>query len=443
MPAPTATQGSDTLGHVAAAGPLRIPTLAGARPGARRGAARRGRARGAARGLGPDGRALARQGLGDRPLGADGPGARAPVSDLSARLSRPRSIAAFDGAHRPRRAGQRRRLGDRDHRRARRAAPADRPADRLHLGRQRLPDCRPRGHRAGRRSSTPGADAAYELAVEGLGLGRVIARPFVGAPGALHPHRQPPRLRDAAAARHAARSAHRGRRAGDRDRQGGRTCSPAAASPTSRPTTSDADGLDQLEAALDDGRRGLVFVNLVDFDTPVRPPQRRRRLRRQPRALRPPARPDRRTARRRRPAGHHRRPRQRSGDAEHRSLARVRAGAASPATGCGPGSSWACATPSPTSVRRSRRGSASSPCRPAPACSMRWAEAGRLYHVPAAPRHDDSPRPRATRSRRPVAAGGPQRRHQADGSGPSPRIRSGRRSSAIATASSTPRRSAG
>ena len=45
---------------------------------------------------------------------------------------------------------------------------------------------------------------------------------------------------------------------------------------TSRPTTSDDDGLDQLEAALDDGRRGLVFVNLVDFDTPVRAPQRRR-----------------------------------------------------------------------------------------------------------------------------------------------------------------------
>ena len=35
----------------------------------------------------------------------------------------------------------------------------------------------------------------------------------------------------------------------------------------SRPTTSDADGLDQLEAALDDGRRGLVFINLVDFDS--------------------------------------------------------------------------------------------------------------------------------------------------------------------------------
>ena len=41
-------------------------------------------------------------------------------------------------------------------------------------------------------------DIAYELVGEGLGLGRVIARPFVGAPGAFHAHRQSPRLRDAA-----------------------------------------------------------------------------------------------------------------------------------------------------------------------------------------------------------------------------------------------------
>ena len=41
-------------------------------------------------------------------------------------------------------------------------------------------------------------DVAYELAVEGLGVGRVIARPFVGTAGAFHAHRQSSRLRDAA-----------------------------------------------------------------------------------------------------------------------------------------------------------------------------------------------------------------------------------------------------
>ena len=42
-------------------------------------------------------------------------------------------------------------------------------------------------------------EVAYELAVEGLGVGRVIARPFVGAPGAFqrtanrHDYAMPPR----------------------------------------------------------------------------------------------------------------------------------------------------------------------------------------------------------------------------------------------------------
>ena len=40
-------------------------------------------------------------------------------------------------------------------------------------------------------------------------VGRVIARPFVGEPGAFHAHTEPPRLRGAAAQGHAARSARR------------------------------------------------------------------------------------------------------------------------------------------------------------------------------------------------------------------------------------------
>ena len=46
------------------------------------------------------------------------------------------------------RAGQRAGLGDRDHRPAGRGAPADGPAHRLHLGRQRFPGGRPRRHGA-------------------------------------------------------------------------------------------------------------------------------------------------------------------------------------------------------------------------------------------------------------------------------------------------------
>ena len=111
-------EGSDTLGHVAAAGPLRIPTLAGARPVARRHAARRAGGRRAARGVRPDGRALAGQGLGHRPLGADRAGPRPPVPDLSARVSG-RARRRLRRPHRPARPRQRRRLGHGHHRRAR------------------------------------------------------------------------------------------------------------------------------------------------------------------------------------------------------------------------------------------------------------------------------------------------------------------------------------
>ena len=59
---------------------------------------------------------------------------------------------------------------------------------------------------------------------------------------------------------------------------------------SSHPTTSDADGLDALEAMLDAGSRGLLFVNLVDFDTLYGHRNDVARLRRQPRAVRRPAR---------------------------------------------------------------------------------------------------------------------------------------------------------
>ncbi len=108
-------------------------------------------------------------------------------------------------------------------------------------------------------------EIAYKLVGEGLGVGRVIARPFVGAPGAFkrtsnrHDYALPPagetlldrvkaasipvvaigKIEDLFAGRGITRGLH---------------------------TVSDEDGMDQVErqmAALD---RGFIFTNLVDFD---------------------------------------------------------------------------------------------------------------------------------------------------------------------------------
>ena len=106
----------------------------------------------------------------------------------------------------------------------------------------------------------------YGLAVEGLGLGRVIARPFVGAPGAFartanrHDYAMPPtaetvldRLQRADVPVTAIG------KIGDLFAGRGVT--------TSIPTASDDQGLAELSAVLAAGTPGLVFVNLVDFDT--------------------------------------------------------------------------------------------------------------------------------------------------------------------------------
>jgi phosphopentomutase len=109
-------------------------------------------------------------------------------------------------------------------------------------------------------------EIAFELVGHGLGVGRVIARPFVGQPGAfqrtanrrdfaLTPFE--PTLLDALTA------------AGwpvvaigkIEDLFAGRGISRAVH------TSSDADGMDQVELALETTSRGLIFANLVDFDT--------------------------------------------------------------------------------------------------------------------------------------------------------------------------------
>jgi phosphopentomutase len=109
-------------------------------------------------------------------------------------------------------------------------------------------------------------EIAYELVVEGLGVGRVIARPFVGAPGAFtrtanrHDYALPPsgetlldrvtaasipvvaigKIEDLFAGRGTGHAFH---------------------------TASDDDGMSRVEEQMQTVDRGLIFTNLVDFDT--------------------------------------------------------------------------------------------------------------------------------------------------------------------------------
>ena len=107
---------------------------------------------------------------------------------------------------------------------------------------------------------------AYDLAVNGLGLGRVIARPFIGLPGSFqrtanrHDYAMPPTAetlldRMLAAGQHVAAVGKVS------DLFAGRGVS------ESHPTKSDAEGVDKVEALLATQRSGLIFANLVDFDT--------------------------------------------------------------------------------------------------------------------------------------------------------------------------------
>ncbi|MEZ5289233.1 MAG: phosphopentomutase [Vicinamibacterales bacterium] len=107
---------------------------------------------------------------------------------------------------------------------------------------------------------------AYELAVEGAGLGRVIARPFVGTPGAFvrtanrHDYAMPP-IRNTLLD-HLSAAGHPVVAIGKvSDLFAGRGVTESHA------TRSDDHGMDVLVGCLDTHADGLLFVNLVDFDT--------------------------------------------------------------------------------------------------------------------------------------------------------------------------------
>ena len=107
---------------------------------------------------------------------------------------------------------------------------------------------------------------AFELFARGLGVGRVIARPFLGTPGAFtrtanrHDYAlEPtgPTLLDRLTERNIPVVAI----GKINDLFAGRGIS------RTMPTTSDADGMDKLEAAMMDTGSGFIFMNLVDFDS--------------------------------------------------------------------------------------------------------------------------------------------------------------------------------
>lgn len=109
-------------------------------------------------------------------------------------------------------------------------------------------------------------EAAFDLVGRGLGVGRVIARPFVGAPGSFqrtsnrHDYALDP-FEDTVLDRLKA-AGHPVVAIGKiEDLFAGRGMTKAMH------TTSDDHGMDVVMAELSSTQQGLIFVNLVDFDT--------------------------------------------------------------------------------------------------------------------------------------------------------------------------------
>jgi phosphopentomutase len=109
-------------------------------------------------------------------------------------------------------------------------------------------------------------EVAYTLVVEGMGVGRVIARPFVGAPGRFrrtanrHDYAMPPTSETLLDRLEAA--SHRVVAIGKiEDLFAGRGITDAVH------TASDDEGMDRVDEQMLALERGLIFANLVDFDS--------------------------------------------------------------------------------------------------------------------------------------------------------------------------------
>ena len=109
-------------------------------------------------------------------------------------------------------------------------------------------------------------EVAFELVARGLGVGRVIARPFVGVPGAFtrtsnrHDYAlEPPGL--TLLDRLVTRGISVISIGKVKDLFAGRGIT------RSVPTSSDSEGVDRILDEMTQTREGLVFANLVDFDT--------------------------------------------------------------------------------------------------------------------------------------------------------------------------------
>jgi phosphopentomutase len=108
-------------------------------------------------------------------------------------------------------------------------------------------------------------EIAYEIVSKGRGVGRVIARPFVGAPGAFtrtsnrHDYALEPPV--ATVLDHLTGAGHPVVAIGKiKDLFAGRGVTRHLA------TGSDDEGMDRVEEAMRDVPRGLIWANLVDFD---------------------------------------------------------------------------------------------------------------------------------------------------------------------------------
>jgi phosphopentomutase len=109
-------------------------------------------------------------------------------------------------------------------------------------------------------------EIAFGLVGTGMGVGRVIARPFVGAPGSF---RRTANRHDYALEPVAETLLDRLATAGRPVVAIGKVADLFAGRGITRsvPTASDAEGVDRLLEVMNDTRGGLIFANLVDFDT--------------------------------------------------------------------------------------------------------------------------------------------------------------------------------